>query len=106
MQTQMLVIVGTSGSGPFDAGVGASHPASGGHFWPPKQNRRWPEVGSRNLTFSKEAQKNSLQFKTLPDSVALFVYKLWSKTYLFLIFHESKKFLKEKKTAQLPEAIS
>ena len=42
-----LVIVGTSGSGLFDAGVGARHPASGGQFWPPEKNRKWPEVGIR-----------------------------------------------------------
>ena len=42
-----LVTVGTSGSGLFDAGVGARHPASGGQFWPPEKNRKWPEVGIR-----------------------------------------------------------
>ena len=47
---KILVIVGTSGSGPFNAGVGASNPVSGVHFWPPEQNRNWPEVGIRNLT--------------------------------------------------------
>jgi hypothetical protein len=30
-----------------DAGVGARHPASGGQFWPPEKNRKWPEVGIR-----------------------------------------------------------
>ena len=45
-----VVIIGTSGSGPFNAGVGTSNPVSGGHFWPPEQNRKWPEVGNRNLT--------------------------------------------------------
>ena len=47
----ILVLIGTSGSGPFNGGVGAQHPASGGHFWPPEQNRRWPEVGSRKSDF-------------------------------------------------------
>ena len=43
----ILVIVGTSGSGLFDAGVGPTHPVSGGQFWPPEKNRKWPEVGIR-----------------------------------------------------------
>ena len=40
-----VVIVGTSGSSLFDAGVGVTHPASRGQFWPPEKKRKWPEVG-------------------------------------------------------------
>ena len=43
----ILVIAGTSGSGPFNAGVGATQPASRGQFWPLEKNRKWPEVGIR-----------------------------------------------------------
>ena len=41
----LLEIVETSGSSLFEAGVGARHLASGGQFWPPEKNRKWPEVG-------------------------------------------------------------
>ena len=56
----LLVIVGTSGSGLFNAGVGATHPASGGQFWPPEKK---PEVaGSRNSDFLPFFFKNQVRF--------------------------------------------
>ena len=63
-QTDDLVIVGTSGSGLFNAGVGATHPASGGQFWPPEKNRKWPEVGIR--IFYHFFSKTKFDFILLP----------------------------------------
>ena len=95
----MVVIVGTYGSGPLNAGVGASNPVSGGHFWPPEQNRKWPEVGSRNLahyiteislfiTFYGITRNNFITFGLL--FLTSFLFLLVSSKLLYLTKYDVK----------------